>query len=148
MPPPRVHGPIRATTSEAGSCTTTRPVTFIWTARVLEATYAAMSSAGRSRSLNRWPTERVSLDPVDAEGAPVVALEVEGDEVPAAAPVHEAVGLHLALRGLPGVVGVGEPDDLAVAGGGRDQGEQPALDAGPREYGATRTVWACSASTR
>ena len=73
--------------------------------------------------------------PVAAEGAPVVALEVEGDEVPALAPVDELVGLDPALGGGPGVVGVGEPDHLAVAGGRGDQGQQLARDVARRDAG-------------
>ena len=113
---PCVHGPIRSSTTDAGAWITMRPVTFIWTWRVLLATYAATSSAGSSRRRKRCPTERVWLIRSQPEGAPVVALEVEGDEVPAHPPVDEAVGLDPASVADAGVVGVGEPDDLAVAG--------------------------------
>jgi hypothetical protein len=41
---------------------------------------------------------RARGDPVDAEGLPVVAVEVPGHEVPAAGVRDEVVGLHAARR--------------------------------------------------
>ena len=62
-------------------------------------------------------------DAVDAEGAPVGAFEVEGDEVPAPAEVDEPVRLDPPLAARPGVVGVAKAQDLPVAGRCRHQGE-------------------------
>ena len=107
----------------------------------MPATYAATSSAGSGRSGEPVPDRAGLAHAVDAEGAPVVALDVEGDEVPAGAHRHEPVGLDAAL-GSDAVVGaVGEAQDLAVAGGRGDQGQRRRSVCGPRvRYGDAHRV--------
>ncbi len=127
---PWVHGPIRSSTTDAG--------------RVYDdpTGHLHLHLAGLAGDVRRdvlggelpqpeaVPDRPGLAHPVATEGAPVVALEVEGDEVPAHPPVDESVGLDPSLGGGPGVVGVGEPDHLAVTRGRGDHREQLALDVG------------------
>ena len=66
--------------------------------------------------------------PVDAEGAPVLAAAVPGDEVPAAAEVHERVRLDLAAAVGAVAASVGEAQALGVAAGGGDHGQVLRVD--------------------
>ena len=68
------------------------------------------------------------LQSVDAEGAPVGAVEVPGHQVPAAAGVDEAVGLDR-TAGRGAVVGaVVEAQPLVVAAGGGERGQHVGVD--------------------
>ncbi|GAA2986533.1 hypothetical protein GCM10017559_02730 [Streptosporangium longisporum] len=56
--------------------------------------------------------------PVGPECPPLVPGHVSGDEVPAAACVHQAVGVDVSDGGLSRMVAVGKPGALAMAAGG------------------------------
>ncbi len=77
-------------------------------------------------------------DAVEAEGAPVLAVAVVGDEVPAAAEGDEAVGLDPAVGAVGVAGGVAEPQRLVVAAGLGEGGEDGSVDdgsLGPRAGG-------------
>ena len=65
-----------------------------------------MSSAGSGRSANRCPTERGSAIRSTRKVRQSAAVDVEGHQVPAATPVHQAVRLDAALGRRAGVVGI------------------------------------------
>ena len=67
-------------------------------------------------------------DPVDAEGAPVLALAVPGDEVPPPPGVDQAVRLDEAAAARAVVAAVAEAQALAVAARAGDRREDLALD--------------------
>jgi len=75
---------------------------------------------------------------VEAEGSPVLAAPVPGDQVPAAAEVHERVGLDLAAALGAVAAPVGEADALEVAAGRRDQRQVLWVDGGAAERGGDR----------
>jgi hypothetical protein len=66
---------------------------------------------------------RPRFDPVGPEGAPVVPVRVPGHQVPAAPVVYQAVGLHRAPAGRPGMGTVVEPESLVISAGARDEGQ-------------------------
>jgi hypothetical protein len=66
------------------------------------------------------PGRRPRLDPVDAEGTPGAPVGVPGHQVPALPVVHQAVRLHRAPAGRPGVRLVVEPEPLMVPARTRD----------------------------
>ena len=91
-------------------------------------------------------------EPVEPEGAPVVALEVVRQQVPAPADRHQLVRLGVATAVLPGRAaaarGVAEPQPLAGRGSpGRPSPARDASTSGARENGES-TVAARSASAR
>src|SRR5688572_7212122 len=71
---------------------------------------------------------RRTREPIDAEGAPVLAAAVPGDEVPAATEVHEGVRLDLAAAVGALTASVGEAEALGVAAGGRDRRQMLRID--------------------
>jgi hypothetical protein len=72
-------------------------------------------------------------DTVKAERAPVVTVEVEGDEVPAVAAVDDRCGLDVAAAGLVIACDVAELKPGGVAAGGGDRGQDVGVDPGARE---------------
>jgi hypothetical protein len=74
---------------------------------------------------------RPRLDPVDPEGAPGVPVRVPCHQVPAPPVVHQAVRLHRAPAGGPGMGPVVEPEPLVVPAGARDEGQYVRVDLGP-----------------
>ena len=94
-------------------------------------TNSAGSAAGSSRGWKREPAGPRALDAVHAVGPPRPAVAVPGDEVPAAAEVHERVRLGqppaLAAVARP----VAEADALAVARRRRDDRERLGVDGRP-----------------
>ena len=90
-------------------------------------------------------------DAVDAERAPVVAVEVEGDEVPAVAQRHEAVRLDVAAARAVVARAVVEPQAVAAPGrlGERHQdADVGGLVVGRAAVRCIRTVISLSVSTR
>src|SRR4051794_20777516 len=69
-------------------------------------------------------------DAVEAEAAPVVAVQVVGHEVPAAAEWDEPVRLDETGRPVARVGGVAELDALVVAAGLRERGEEFGVERG------------------
>ena len=71
--------------------------------------------AAGHRARREPPRARGDLvDPVDPEGAPVVAVTVPGHQIPTAAEVHERVGLSVAAALLAVAGAVGEAELLVV----------------------------------
>ena len=68
---------------------------------------------------------RPRRDPVDAERAPVGAVAVPGDQVPAPPGVHEPVRLDEAAAACAVAAVVAEAQPLVVAARGRDRGQRP-----------------------
>ncbi len=96
-----------------------------------------MSSAGGRRGREPRSGGRVRRHAVDAIRAPIVARRVVGEQVPAPAPVDEAVRFDDAPAALVALVGaVVEAEDLTVAARGRDQGEDVRVDRRWRIVGA------------
>ena len=93
-------------------------------------TYAARSSAGGSRGSKRGPVRRPGRDAVGAERPPVVAVEVPGDQVPAALAAHQAVRLDAAAGGGAAVVAVLEAQPLGVPAEVGEFGEDGRVDGG------------------
>ena len=85
--------------------------------------------AARDRPPAAAPADpHAAADPVDAERAPVVAVEIERDQVPAMAAVDDRGRLGLALRRAVVTGDVGEPQLDAVAAGAGDLGQQVGVD--------------------
>jgi len=77
---------------------------------------------------------RPRLDPVDPEGAPVVPVRVPGHQVPAPSVVHQAVRLHRAPAGRPGMGPVVESQPLVVPAGARDDGQHVRVHLRPARW--------------
>ena len=92
------------------------------------ATYSAASSAGSSRGAKRTRVAKSLLEPVDAERAPVVALQIPAEQEPVPVGGRERVRLDapLGLRALGR--DVVEADAFVVAAGERERAEQLGID--------------------
>ena len=141
-------GLVRSTTTPAGAWTVTRARWRQPPPRRARETYAATSPYGGGRGVKRGPAGRAGIDPVDAEGPPVVAFDVPGHEVPVLAPVDDPVRFRDAARRRAAVV-AGSRSAAARSRGRRRQCRQQVrvdLRAGPAA--GTGTVYVRSASTR
>ena len=83
---------------------------------------------GSSRGRKRAPVRRGSVDAVEAEAAPVVAVQVVGHEVPAAAERDEPVRLGQPGRPVARLGGVAELEALVVAAGLGERGEDVGVE--------------------
>ena len=75
-------------------------------------------------------------DPVEPEGAPVVAIEVVGDEVPPMVEGHEPLWLDVPPGQVAAAGGVPEPQAFVVAAGLRDLRQRAGVDHGPARRAA------------
>ena len=114
----------RPRTYAAGACTITRARYRQVASPIPRATCAAISrSGGSARGAKRGPDGVPRLDPVGPEGTPAVPAGVPGHQVPAPLVVHQAVWLHRAPAGRPGMRLVVKSEPLMVPARARDHGQ-------------------------